>query len=113
MGTTIDGHYTQYFVEQLKENLIEIITCTAKESTAVIQNPEIRPATERRRKIDEIKKGIIAPKEAQERHTGEIDRGNSKKYPKLYGKYIKHRWAESWYLGKVVAPLDEYGYDPE
>ena len=117
MGTTTDGHYTQYSVEQLKENLIEIIAFNAKSSeerAAVIQNPEIRPATERRRKMEEIKRGMIAPKEAQEKRAGEIDSGNNKKkYPKLYGKYIKHRWAEGWYMGKVVAVLDEDEYDPE
>ena len=69
-------------MEQLKENLIEIITFNAKsaeERAAVIQIPEIRPATERRREMEEIKRGMVAPKEAQERRTGEIDSGNSTK----------------------------------
>ena len=60
-GTTVEGRYQQYSVIKLSENLKEIIQFNqqaASDRANEIQNPEIRPEEERRRRMNEVKKDM-------------------------------------------------------
>ena len=112
MGSAIGGKYQQHSIETLKSNLLSIIEFNKKgvtERAEVIQSPDIRPEQERKRKLLEIKRKL------KEKEQDRVRACNSKqgKYPKLFGKYINHRWDSGWFKGKVVACLDDDEYHPD
>ena len=123
---TVDGKRVAFSCQELKANLkkfldFQALTAEIRAKT-VLSQVEVRPRKERREKLEEAKKEIASKQQskADRIDNSEVERvePKKKKYPKLFGKKIKHKWTldngkDVWYTGIVTAVLDDDEYDSE
>ncbi len=122
MGTAIDKKRKEFSVSDLKENLEKIIDFSSQSPESRVEEMSatvIRSERERRVLLDDAKKSVMRKiKESAEGSSSMQEPAKKKaknKYPKLFGKRIKHKWEEDgeekWYDGTVLQVYDEDEYD--
>ena len=125
-GRTVDGKRVEFSCQELKANLkkfIDFQALTAEiRAKTVLSQVEVRPREERREKLEEAKKEIASKQQSKadriDNSEAERVEPKKKKYPKLFGKKIKHKWTldngkDVWYTGIVTAVLDDDEYDSD
>ena len=124
-GKTFDGKYVLHKEPQLKENLSKAISfseiSTEERAAQLAKKFVARPEEDRLKMLKEAK--VLLQKKAEKCADQNVSKraGKSevsctkKKRPKLFGKRIKHKWDDGWYLGTVVKVYgdDEYAVDCE
>ena len=123
---TVDGKRVEFSCQELKANLkkfIDFQALTAEiRAKTVLSQVEVRPREERREKLEEAKKEIASKQQSKadriDNSEAERVEPKKKKYPKLFGKKIKHKWTldngkDVWYTGILTAVLDDDEYDSD
>ena len=121
MGTTIDKKRKEFSVSELKENLGKIIDFCSQSPEASVEEMStisIRSEGERRVLLDDAKRSVMRKiKESTDAASAEepARKKPKKRFPKLFGKRIMHKWDEDgeevWYEGTVIEVYDEDEYD--